>query len=75
MVAGDDLKVKNVVMSKSEFQTQRQYPLTTDEEQETLNEITNTLETYAKELLVDLILGNKSLDDLATYQAELEKLG
>ena len=47
----------------------------TDEELEYIIEVEQVLYTYAEELISDLILGNKSLDDLPKYQQELEKLG
>ena len=43
----------------------------TDEEAAVISETQNQLETYASELLADLILGNKSLDNLEEYQQEL----
>lgn len=49
--------------------------MATEEENTFLSEKVEMLETYANELLVDLILGNKSIDNLPEYQAELEKLG
>ena len=47
----------------------------TDEEAAVISETQNQLETYASELLADLILGNKSLDNLEEYQQELNDLG
>ena len=49
--------------------------LPTDEELEIVDEYRTVLETYASELLTDLILGRKSLDDLDKYIAEMEGLG
>lgn len=49
--------------------------IATDEEQEVITDVREQLETYAEELLVDLILGRKSLDDMDKYQKELEQLG
>lgn len=49
--------------------------LPTAEELEIISEVENVLTTYTKELLTDLILGNRSLDDLPEYIAELESLG
>lgn len=51
------------------------YALETAEETAVIEEKYAVLETYCQELLTDLIFGNKSLDDLPTYQAELEELG
>ena len=47
----------------------------TTEEAEFISEKATVLETYASELLADLILGNKSLDDLPEYLKEMESLG
>lgn len=52
-----------------------QIAIETDEEAETIGQIEEQLNTYAEELLVDLILGRRSLDDMETYLGELEKLG
>lgn len=49
--------------------------LASEEEKEIIEEYQNVLETYASELLTDLILGRKSLDDLDSYVAEMESLG
>ena len=52
-----------------------QIAIESDEEAETIGQIEEQLNTYAEELLVDLILGRRSLDDMETYLGELEKLG
>ena len=49
--------------------------IATDEESEIISEKEEQLRTYASELISDLIMGNKSLDDLPEYQKELEDLG
>lgn len=49
--------------------------LPTDEELAVVQEKAEVLNTYCKELLVDLIHGTKSIDDLADYQAEMDELG
>lgn len=49
--------------------------IATDEESEIISEKEEQLRTYASELISDLIIGNKSLDDLPEYQKELEDLG
>ena len=49
--------------------------LPTTEEMEKTGEIENVLTTYMKELLTDLVLGNRSIDDLPSYIEELESLG
>ena len=53
----------------------RLWATATDEEAAVISETQNQLETYASELLADLILGNKSLDNLEEYQQELNDLG
>lgn len=47
----------------------------TDEENEKISELTTDFETYYKELLTKLILGQKSLDDWDTYLTEMQELG
>ena len=47
----------------------------TDEETETINQLTTALETYSTELCTKLCLGQASLDDWDTYMAEFEELG
>ncbi len=49
--------------------------IATDEEMEVVEEYKTVLETYASELLTDLILGRKSLDDMDKYIAEMEGIG
>ncbi|MDR1599074.1 MAG: hypothetical protein LBS11_04290 [Oscillospiraceae bacterium] len=49
--------------------------LPSPEEQARLDEIDNVLDTYMSELLTDLILGNRSLDDLDQYVEELNVQG
>lgn len=49
--------------------------LATEEEGERIAALENTLQTYSSELLVDMILGNKNIDDLDTYIDEMKKLG
>ena len=51
------------------------YALPTEEEQAVISEYSATLTTYCSELITDLILGRKSLDDLDTYINEMNKLG
>jgi len=51
------------------------YGAATSKETEFLTEKENVLTTYMSELMTDLVLGRKSLDDLATYQKELQELG
>lgn len=47
----------------------------TTEENERVNALDAELTTYATELLTDLILGRKSLDDMSTYLEDMNKLG
>lgn len=47
----------------------------TDEEAETLNQYENILNTYSSELLIDMILGNRNIDDLSMYVEEMRQLG
>ncbi len=49
--------------------------LPTDEETKVIKDKSNELSTYMHELFLDLILGNKSLDDLPAYREELKNLG
>lgn len=49
--------------------------LPTPEELEIVDQYKTVLETYATELLTDLILGRKSLDNLDAYIAEMDELG
>ena len=58
-----------------DFQIRNVLAIATDEEQEITSAISEVLSTYASELLSDLILGKKSLDDMDTYLAEMEELG
>ena len=49
--------------------------IASDDEKEIIDDVGEQLSTYASELLVDLILGRKSLDDMDTYRSELEQIG
>ena len=51
------------------------FAMMTDAESEAYNAVAETVNTYIKELIIDLIIGNKSLDDLPTYRAEVGQLG
>lgn len=53
----------------------RKYAIASEEESAKINEISETLSTYVAELVTDLIMGNKSLDNLSDYQKELDELG
>lgn len=52
-----------------------QLAIATEEEAELIANTEEQLNTYASELLVDLILGRKTLDNMDEYRGELEKLG
>lgn len=52
-----------------------EYALPTEEESEFISDVENELNTYASELLSDLILGKKDLANMDEYMAELEELG
>ena len=47
----------------------------TDEENERISDLTADFETYYKELLTKLVLGQKSMDDWDTYMKEMQELG
>ncbi len=47
----------------------------TPEETEVLNRVETVLDSYSKELLVDLILGNRPLENLDEYIEEMKSLG
>lgn len=47
----------------------------TDEQIDEINSIITDLSTYSQELAINLILGEKSLDDWDTYIAEMKELG
>ena len=49
--------------------------LPTDDEVEVVNNLETVLGTYSSELLVDMILGRKSIDDLDQYIEEMKGLG
>jgi len=49
--------------------------LPTNEEIEFINDVENELTTYLRELNTDLILGNRSIDDLDQYIEEIQSLG
>lgn len=55
--------------------TKQVLAMPTEEESAFLAEYLNLLQTYAQELLVDLIVGNKSLDNLDDYLKEFDELG
>lgn len=59
-------------VSKQSLQT---LAVPTDEEIETLNSLETVIETYSSELVTDMILGRKSIDDLDQYIEEMKGLG
>lgn len=80
--ATESLQIKQTAVSEMkkymdtcDFQKSTLKALATDEESEKLDEIGETLETYAQELLTDIILGEKSVDTLDTEVAQMEELG
>ena len=52
-----------------------QLAIPTEEETEIINTYTSPVKTYITELVLDLIIGERSLDDLDTYIKELEEAG
>lgn len=58
-----------------DYSTGHQLAMASEEEVAVIERTENVLSTYASELLTDLILGNKSLDNLPEYQKEMEELG
>lgn len=51
------------------------YATSTDEEDERINEISETLHTYVREMIADMILGDRPISDLDACIEELEELG
>ena len=51
------------------------FAMMTTAESEAYNAVATDVETYISELITDLIIGEKSLDDLATYRAEVGEMG
>ncbi len=47
----------------------------TPEETEVLNRVETVLQSYSEELLVDLILGNRPVEELDTYIEEMKSIG
>ena len=58
-----------------DYSTGHQLAMASEEEVAVIERTENVLSTYASELLTDLILGNKSLNNLPEYQKEMEELG
>jgi len=55
--------------------TDKPYAMASAAETEAWNKVSTTVEAYLSELILDLILGNKSLDDLPEYRQEVGELG
>lgn len=51
------------------------YAMATEEESEIISKYEAQINTYVDELILDLIIGEKSLDNLDQYIAELESMG
>ena len=49
--------------------------MATDEEQTIVERYSTTINTYYSELMMDLVIGKKSLDDMDKYRSELEGMG
>ena len=71
----NDMEVYVQTWPYSSDSNEQPLAMSTSAEAETINRLSNILDTYSKELLVDLILGNKSLDDFDTYLNEMKELG
>ncbi len=62
-------------MSTCDFQPVTPLALSTDEENEQMIRLTEVLNTYASEMLVDIIFGERDIDTLSEGVADLEELG
>lgn len=67
----DDIENYTLVMASPD----NEVAIATQEETERYNELYTDLETYFKELNLKLIMGEKSVDDMDTYIAEMQELG
>ena len=56
-------------------ETQANLAVKTEDQMKKLAEIETDLKTYSEELLLKLVLGQKSLDDWDTYMSDLKRLG
>ena len=73
IAAWDQMEQKDAVMYQTNTATYLALP--TDEEVDTLDMYSADLDMAMTDLFVDLINGNKSLDDLDTYLDELRAYG
>lgn len=72
--------IKNVYDNMDDHKLVMQSPncqvaIATEEETERYSELYTDLETYFEELNLKLIMGEKSIDDMDTYIAEMQRLG
>lgn len=70
--------IRNIYENEDQYQycsMGMQLAAATDEESNRTTELYADLQTYTDELLVKLIMGEKSLDDWDTYIAEIKELG
>lgn len=70
-----DFRMEQLPNADQILYTKQVLAMPTEEESAFIFEYTNLLQTYATELLVDLIVGNKSLDNLDDYLKEFDELG
>jgi len=70
-----DLDAKYMQYGKSAIAGNGEWASRTSEETEKWNEVYTTVETYISELIMGLVTGQKSLDDLQTYIDEVNSLG
>ncbi len=66
--ANDDRSLNNISAAQM-------MALPTEEELETISSLSTVLSTYSSELLTDLILGRKNIEDLDQYIGEMKALG
>jgi len=71
----EDIDGRYMRYAKVQIAGAGQYAAATDEENEKWNEVATTVETYVSELVMGLITGTKSMDDLQTYIDEVNDLG
>ncbi len=59
----------------NDFETNPRVAMSTSDETETYNKYITTLDTYSTELLVDLVLGNRPIEDLEDAVEEMKAMG
>jgi putative aldouronate transport system substrate-binding protein len=69
------VKEFNASFDTCDFQANHNLALATDEESDRLSEISEPLNTYAAEMISDIILGQRDISTLQEGIAELESLG